>query len=85
MTNTFKPYRIVAACLGTMETVALLMAVLALLSMGCDGIDRLLAAFSFYVLLPVAAVIGIFLGIRIGRSESLSFMYNACPRTKSIL
>lgn len=70
MTNTFKPYRIVAACLGSMETVALLTAVLALLSMGGDGINRLLAAFSFYVLLPVAAVTGIFLGITFGRSES---------------
>jgi len=70
MNNANKPYRMIAAVLGAMETVALLMAVIALFSMGGDGLDRLLAAFAFYIFLPVAAVIGIFLGIRFGRSAS---------------
>jgi HEAT repeats/PBS lyase HEAT-like repeat len=70
MTNVNKPYRMIAAVLGALETVALLMAVIALLSMGGDGLDRLLAAFAFYIFLPVAAVIGIFLGIKFGRSAS---------------
>jgi HEAT repeat protein len=50
--------------------MVLLMAILSLLSMGGDGIDRLFAFFVFYVSLPVAAVIGIFLGIKFGRSGS---------------
>ncbi len=53
-----------------MEAVALVMAIMALLSMGGDGIDRLLAVFAFYMLLPVAVVFGIFLGIKSGRSAS---------------
>jgi HEAT repeat protein len=60
----------VAAFLGAVETVALFMAVIALLSMGGSGLDRLLAAFAFMVFLPVAAVIGIFLGIKFVRSAS---------------
>jgi hypothetical protein len=60
----------IAAVLGAMETAALLLAVIALFSIGGDGLDRLLAAFVFYILLPVAAVTGIFLGIRSGRSAS---------------
>jgi HEAT repeat protein len=70
MTDAGRPYRTVAAFFGAVETVALLMTVIALLSMGGDGLDRLLSAFAFMVFLPVAVLIGIFLGIRFGRSAS---------------
>lgn len=60
----------VSAFLGALETVALSLAVAALLSMGGDGIDRLLAVFALFFFLPVAAITGIFLGIRFGRSAS---------------
>jgi hypothetical protein len=70
MTNPNRPKRMVAAFLGAVEAVALLMAVIALLSLGSDGLDRLFAAFAFMVFLPVAMVIGIFLGIKFGRSAS---------------
>ncbi|MFH2067569.1 MAG: HEAT repeat domain-containing protein [Pseudomonadota bacterium] len=70
MANTNKPYRIVAAVLGAMEIAALSMAVIAILSIGGNGLDKLLAVLAFYIFLPVAVIIGIFLGIRFGSSAT---------------
>jgi hypothetical protein len=47
MTNANRSYRRVAAFLDAVEALALLMAVMALLSMAGDGLDRLFGAFVF--------------------------------------
>ena len=70
MTDVKRTYRVIAAFFGAVETSALLMAVIALVSMGGDGLDRLFAAFAFLVLLPVAVLVGIVFGIRSARSAS---------------
>jgi len=70
MADANRPPRTVAAILGAVEAAALWMGVIALLSMGANDLDRLLAAFVFYIFSPVAVIIGIFLGIRFGRSAS---------------
>jgi hypothetical protein len=70
MTNPVRPNRIIAAFSGAVEITALLLAVIALFSMGGDGLDKMFAAFVFYVSAPVAVVIGIILGIRSVKSAS---------------
>jgi len=60
----------IAALFGAVETLAVLIAVVAMLSMGGDWLNRLLAAFAFMVLVPVAVIIGIVLGMRSVRSPS---------------
>lgn len=70
MIDARRTHRVIAAFLGAVETSALWIAMVALLSMGSDGLDRLFAAYVFLLLLPVAVIVGIVLGIRSVRSVS---------------
>lgn len=59
-----------AALLGAIEITALLLAVISLVSMGGDSLDKMAAAFFFIISLPVALGIGILLGIKFGGTAS---------------
>jgi hypothetical protein len=63
------PGRFTAALMGAVEMASLFLSLVALLSMGGGELDKLFAAFVFMVSLPLAVLVGIFLGIKL-RSAS---------------
>lgn len=63
MTNSIILHRMIAAFFGAVEMSAMVVAVIALLSMDSDGLDRLLAYFIFIKCLPFAMTVGIVLDI----------------------